>query len=237
MTDYKQLIVAFFATIVVIGALAAFVSWKNGESERLTAADSFADVDIPAKDGNEAPVDDVQVPNAPTPIAPDNQNTPMQPNPVVTLETNQGPIEIELFMDKTPITAGNFLKLAQEGYYDTTKFHRVIDGFMIQGGDPNSKGDDASMYGRGGPGYTIKDEFAPGLSNTRGTLSMANAGPNTGGSQFFINLVPNTFLDGKHAVFGQVISGMDIADKISLVPRNDRDVPLDPVVITKVTVK
>jgi cyclophilin family peptidyl-prolyl cis-trans isomerase len=237
MADYRQLIVAFLATVVVIGGLAAFVSWKNGELERLTTADSFADVEIPANDENSAPVDDVKIPNAPTPVAPDNQTNPMQPNPVVVFDTNQGKIEIELFMDVAPITAGNFMKLAQEGYYNGTKFHRVIDGFMIQGGDPNSKGDDASMYGRGGPGYTIKDEFAPGLSNVRGTLSMANAGPNTGGSQFFINLVPNTFLDGKHAVFGRVVSGMEVADKISLVPRNDRDVPLEPVVVNSVSVK
>lgn len=234
MADYKQLVVAFLATVLVIGGLAAFVSWKNGETERLTTADSYAeDVQIPLAP-NVEDQNGVNTPNNPTS---DNQSTSMQPNPVVALETNKGTIEIELFQDVAPVTAGNFVKLAKEGYYDGTKFHRVIDGFMIQGGDPNSKGDDASQYGRGGPDYTIKDEFAPGLSNARGTISMANSGPNTGGSQFFINLVPNTYLDGKHAVFGKIVSGLEIADTISLVPRNDRDVPLDPVVVTKVTVK
>lgn len=235
MADYRQLIVAFLGTVLVIGGLAAFVSWKNGEMERLTKADSYADdVKIPLAPNDTEGTDGVDAPSTPTS---DNQSTPMQPNPVVALETNKGTIEIELFQDVAPVTAGNFVKLAKEGFYDGTKFHRVIDGFMIQGGDPNSKGDDASMYGRGGPGYAIKDEFAPGFSNARGTISMANSGPNTGGSQFFINLVPNTYLDGKHAVFGKVISGLEIADTISLVPRNDRDVPLDPVVINKVTVK
>src|SRR3989344_1542238 len=117
-------------------------------------------------------------------------------NPTVILKTNLGDISIELFMDKMPETAGNFLKLANEGFFDNIKFHRVIDGFMIQGGDPNSKSADKSSYGRGGPGYTIKDEFVSGLSNVRGTISMANTGqPNSGGSQFFINLVDNIGLD------------------------------------------
>lgn len=236
MADYKHLVVAFLATVLVIGGLAAFVSWKNGEMERLTTADKYAeDVQIPlAPNDVDTEQNGVNAPNTPTS---DNQSTTMQPNPVVVLETNKGNIEIELFMDVAPVTAGNFVKLAKEGFYNGTKFHRVIDGFMIQGGDPNSKGDDASMYGRGGPGYAIKDEFAPGLSNARGTISMANSGPNTGGSQFFLNLVPNTYLDGKHAVFGKIVSGLEIADTISLVPKNDRDVPLDPVVINKVVVK
>ncbi|MEK9179787.1 MAG: peptidylprolyl isomerase [Patescibacteria group bacterium] len=155
---------------------------------------------------------------------------------VLTLHTNKGDIGIELFLDETPITAGNFLKLAQDGFYDGTKFHRVIAGFMIQGGDPNSRGDDPSTYSRGGPGYTIPDEFAPGPLNNRGTLSMANAGPNTGGSQFFINLVNNNFLDGKHAVFGQVVSGMEVVDAIAAVRKSAGDVPLEPVVIESVSV-
>lgn len=155
----------------------------------------------------------------------------------VVLKTNKGDITLELFEDKTPITAGNFIKLAQAGFYDGVKFHRVIDGFMIQGGDPNSKGDDIALYGRGGPGYVISDEFAEGLKNDRGTISMANAGPNTGGSQFFINLVNNNFLDGKHPVFGKVVAGMEVVDAIAKTKTGANDVPVEPVVIEKIEVK
>lgn len=156
-------------------------------------------------------------------------------NPVVTFITNKGDIKIEMFADKMPVTTGNFLKLAGEGFYNGTKFHRVISGFMIQGGDPNSKGTDESLYGRGGPGYAIQDEFAPGNQNDRGTIAMANAGPNTGGSQFFINIVNNNFLDTKHPVFGKVVAGMDIADKIAnSATKKPGDIPVDPVIIEKV---
>ncbi|MBW2964620.1 peptidylprolyl isomerase, partial [Candidatus Woesearchaeota archaeon] len=113
----------------------------------------------------------------------------------VRLETNMGNITIEMASDM-PITTGNFVKLVKQGYYDGIIFHRVIDGFMIQGGDPKGTG-------TGGPGYTIKDEFTDHNRNNRGTISMANAGPNTGGSQFFINLVNKNFLDSKHPVFGK----------------------------------
>lgn len=161
-------------------------------------------------------------------------------NPVVTFKTNKGDISIELYLDQAPTTAGNFLKLANENFYDRTKFHRVIKDFMIQGGDPTSK-DDAQMasWGRGGPGYTIPDEFAPGLSNVKGTISMANAGPNTGGSQFFINQADNTFLDGKHAVFGKVVEGLDLVDTIANAPTgaSGRDIPNESVVIADVVVK
>lgn len=160
-------------------------------------------------------------------------------NPIITLKTNKGDIAIELFMDKTPITAGNFLKLFKEGFYDDTKFHRVISGFMIQGGDPNSKGDNPALYGRGGPGYTIEDEFVPGLSNVRNTISMANTGqPNSGGSQFFINLADNLGLDfdkqpltSKHPVFGKVYAGMDVVDAIANVPTGFNDIPTEPIII------
>ena len=165
-------------------------------------------------------------------------------NHMVILKTNKGDITIELFMDKTPITAGNFLKLAQEGFYNGTKFHRVIKGFMIQGGDPNSKGDNQSLYGQGGPGYTIEDEFVSELSNVRGTISMANTGrPSSGGSQFFINLVDNTGLDfdkqplaSKHSVFGKVVEGMDIVDEIAKVQTGVSNIPIEPIVIEEVTI-
>jgi peptidylprolyl isomerase len=128
------------------------------------------------------------------------------------LETNLGNITIALD-PAMPITAGNFEALVRKGYYNSVIFHRVIDGFMIQGGDPTGTGS-------GGPGYVIKDEFAANNRNGRGTIAMANAGPNTGGSQFFINLVNNNHLDTKHPVFGKVIDGMDVVDTIAKVQTN-----------------
>jgi len=149
----------------------------------------------------------------------------MGKNKTVILETNMGNITIELDSDM-PVTAGNFEKLVNEGFYDGVIFHRVIAGFMIQGGDPTGTG-------RGGPGYNIKDEFTSHNKNDRGTISMANAGPNTGGSQFFINLVDNNFLDSKHPVFGKVVQGMDIVDKIAKVETDGNDRPLREVKIIK----
>jgi peptidylprolyl isomerase len=146
----------------------------------------------------------------------------------VLLETNMGEITIQL-RDDMPITAGNFKKLVNEGFYDGVIFHRVIDGFMIQGGDPTGTG-------RGGPGYMIKDEFTGQNRNNRGTISMANAGPNTGGSQFFINLVDNNYLDKMHPVFGEVVDGMDVVDSIGKVKKGPMDRPLKDVVIVKAKV-
>ncbi len=151
-------------------------------------------------------------------------------NPTARFTTNKGSFDVELFADKAPATAGNFEKLAGKGFYDGTIFHRVIDGFMIQGGDPTGTG-------RGGPGYTIKDEFAPTLRHTdAGILSMANAGPNTGGSQFFITLAATPWLDNKHAIFGRVTKGMDVVRSIGKVPTAAGDRPRDEVKIQKVEV-
>ncbi len=151
--------------------------------------------------------------------------SPAPSGKIARLETNMGTIRIDLAAD-LPITAGNFETLVQKGYYNGVIFHRVINGFMIQGGDPTGTG-------RGGPGYAIKDEFPPGNKNNRGTISMANAGPNTGGSQFFINLVNNNFLDGKHPAFGTVIEGMDVVDKIGKTKTLREDRPAKDVVIVK----
>jgi peptidyl-prolyl cis-trans isomerase B (cyclophilin B) len=130
---------------------------------------------------------------------------------------DMGEIRIELYPEVAPKTVENFVKLAKAGFYDGTQFHRVIPGFMIQGGDPNTKGEDTRTYGKGGPGYTIEDEFTD-LSHTRGTLSMANKGtPRTGGSQFFILHQDTTGLDGRHATFGRVTDGMDLVDAITEV--------------------
>ena len=130
-----------------------------------------------------------------------------EPLPQVTLHTNKGAIVVELAEDDAPNTVANFVSLAEKGFYNGVTFHRVLADFMIQGGDPTGTG-------RGGPGYVIADEFSPRLRHARGVLSMANAGPNTGGSQFFITHVPCPHLDGKHAVFGRVVDGMDVVDSI-----------------------
>lgn len=148
----------------------------------------------------------------------------------VQLETTEGKIVIELY-DDMPITAGNFKSLVEDSYYDGVIFHRVIDGFMIQGGDPTGTG-------MGDPGYKIKDEFThkSGNKNNRGTISMANAGPNTGGSQFFINLVNNNFLDGKHPTFGEVVEGMEVVDKIATTQTDANDRPRKEIKIIKATI-
>ncbi|MDO8628615.1 MAG: peptidylprolyl isomerase [Nanoarchaeota archaeon] len=146
----------------------------------------------------------------------------------VQLETNYGNIIIELATDM-PITTQNFVTLVNKGYYDGTIFHRVINGFMIQGGDPTGTG-------RGGPGYQIQDEFTDHNTNNRGTIAMANAGPNTGGSQFFINLINNNFLDTKHPVFGTVVEGMDIVDKIATTATDSNDRPIKEVNIIKASI-
>ncbi len=137
-----------------------------------------------------------------------NENNELQPINI-TMITSKGDIEIKLFADRAPMTVANFLNLARQGFYDNLTFHRVIDDFMIQGGDPDGTG-------RGGPGYQFEDEFHPELSHDEaGILSMANAGPNTNGSQFFITHRPTPHLDGKHSVFGKVIEGQDVVDSIS----------------------
>jgi len=148
----------------------------------------------------------------------------------VTLKTTLGEITIELFEDTMPVTAGNFRKLVEKGFYDGTIFHRVIPGFMIQGGDPKGTG-------MGGPGYHIKDEFHSSHHNERGTIAMANAGPNTGGSQFFINVADNRRLDPKHPVFGRIVSGMDVADKIVGVATDGQDRPRQKVAIERASVR
>ncbi len=159
-------------------------------------------------------------------------------NKVAIFETNLGTFKVELYEDKAPITAGNFIKLAESGFYDGTRFHRVIARFMIQGGDPLSKDlTNRDRWGTGGPGYAIKDEFGAGLRNVQGTISMANSGPNTGGSQFFINVAPNIFLDGKHAVFGKVVEGYDVVEKIGTIETNADDQPTQDVIIKSIKIQ
>lgn len=239
MANKKEIIVILLVTIGVIALLALWTGNKKG------------DVALLGEEGRE--LEELEIPLAPTE---ENINNSLENNDNaldvaamdtqnVVLKTSKGDITLELFTGAMPITTGNFLKLAEEGFYDDTKFHRVIDGFMIQGGDANSKGDNVAIYGQGGPGYTIEDEFVEGdlLTNVRGTIAMANTGqPNSGGSQFFINLDNNTFLDfdkeplaSKHPVFGRVVAGMDVVDQIAKVETGLRDVPVEPVVVESVT--
>ncbi len=233
MGSYKQVVAIILVSLLMTAGLAYWASFDKTEpSLELVAEPETKELTAPL-----AP-EELEVNN------PDNINNM---NPVAVLNTNKGVIEIELYKDTMPVTAGNFEKLVKEGYYDGIKFHRVIDGFMIQGGDPLTK-DDSQMarWGTGGPGYAIADEHVAGplLSNVRGTNSMANAGPNSGGSQFFINLVDNTGLDfdkppftSKHPVFGRIVSGMDVVDAIGEVEVGVADRPVEPVVITKAEIK
>ena len=148
----------------------------------------------------------------------------------IQFTTNRGVFVAQMFEEKAPQTTKNFIELTEKGFYDGIIFHRVIDGFMIQGGDPTGTG-------RGGPGYRIKDEFGEGLvHDSEGILSMANAGPNTGGSQFFITQAPTPWLNGRHAIFGKIVKGMDVVREIGSVATNFQDRPLDPVVMEKVEV-
>ncbi len=152
-------------------------------------------------------------------------------NPLALFETSKGNFKVELNADKAPQTVKNFTDLSKKGFYDGLVFHRVIDGFMIQGGDPKGNG-------TGGPGYKIPDEFNKALRhNTAGILSMANAGPNTGGSQFFITLAATPWLDDKHAVFGKVVEGLDVVQAIGKVKTGAQDRPVDAVVIKKITIQ
>jgi len=141
-------------------------------------------------------------------------------NPVVRIATSKGDMLVELYEDECPNTVANMIQLAESGFYEGMTFHRVIDGFMAQGGCPNSKRDAGpfAQPGTGGPGYRFADEFNKKLRHTgRGILSMANSGPNTNGSQFFITFVETPWLDGHHAVFGKVIEGMDVLDKLEAI--------------------
>jgi peptidylprolyl isomerase len=226
----KETIAALVVSAILVAGLAWWVDSQNTQNDALLQQEKMLD-------GPLSP-EALEVNN--------NQAIVNTMNPKAVFTTNKGVFELELFEDQMPITVGNFIKLSEEGYYDGTKFHRIIDGFMIQGGDPNSKGDDRSSYGTGGPGYTIQDEFvaAENLSNVRGTIAMANTGqPHSGGSQFFINTVDNLGLDfdkeplsSKHPVFGHVVSGMDTIDAISEVETAERDVPVEPIVIESVTI-
>ena len=152
-------------------------------------------------------------------------------NKIAEFSTNMGNFKVELYNDKAPLTVGNFMKLVDQGFYNGLIFHRVIDGFMLQCGCPHGTG-------RGGPGYTIKDEFHPDLKHdSKGVLSMANAGPNTGGSQFFITVAPTPWLDKHHAIFGKVVEGYEVVEAISKVDKDRMDKPLKKIKINSINLK
>ena len=151
-------------------------------------------------------------------------------NRLAHFTTNLGDFQVELFEDRAPATTKNFIDLVEKGFYDGIVFHRVIEGFMLQSGCPDGNG-------RGGPGYTIPDEFHAELTHdSEGVLSMANSGPNSGGSQFFVTLAPTAWLDGKHAVFGKVIEGIETVRTIGTTAKDPGDRPLEPVVMEGVRI-
>lgn len=212
LTNKTLLIIVIALGVILVGLLAAFALIPS------PAAKESANNSIAVKNNNS-----------------NMQNA--QTNQKVVLKTNFGDIVLELFSADAPKTVENFIKLSKSGFYNGTKFHRVIKGFMIQGGDPNSKDDDWSNDGMGGPGYKFEDEINSNKL-VRGTLAMANAGPNTNGSQFFIVTTEATpWLDGKHTAFGKVLSGMDIVDKIESVKVNEKDHPTDDVVINNIEIQ
>ncbi len=156
----------------------------------------------------------------------------------IILYTSKGDITIEMMTDDAPNTVANFVKLAKEGFYEGTKFHRVIEGFMIQGGDPLTKDDtQIESWGRGGPGYSFEDEIHEHNRNEVGTMAMANSGPDSNGSQFFINTADNNFLDDKHTVFARIVDGLSVVKNIESTSTEDGDRPTKPIVLTKVSIR
>ena len=231
LRESKPIIILLVICAVLVGGIAWLIGGFGGGATEVTLNDTAET--LPAPLTAEA-------------LEAYDVNIASNMNPIAVIETNYGVIEIELFEHQMPITAGNFKKLASEGFYDGTKFHRVIDGFMIQGGDPITKTDQVLRYGTGGPDYAIPDEHIKSdlLTNVRGTIAMANSGPNSGGSQFFINLVDNVNLDfdkaplaSQHPVFGRVVAGMDVVDQIGRVATNPQNLPLEDVVVESVTIR
>jgi peptidylprolyl isomerase len=219
--------------LIVLGGIWYFTLGNKPATSSSTDAYSTTTGQVAQQGGVQAPAGQANASNGDTPVTNTNQQKIMQ----ATLHTTKGDITIE-FSDATPNTVANFIKLAQAGFYNGTKFHRVIKGFMIQGGDPLTK-DDSMMarWGTGGPGYQFADEIGASNQNNIGTIAMANSGPNTNGSQFFINVAGNNFLDTKHTVFGKVVAGMDVVTAIENTPTVPGDRPQTAMVITSVDLK
>ena len=217
--------------ISIVIAFGAILIWQFSSSTPVIQKQD--DKVEPVANAAPSPAPATEAPNVPI-TKPANNTKIMQ----ATLHTTKGDITIEFDGANTPNTVANFIKLAKASFYDGVKFHRVIKGFMIQGGDPFSK-DDSQMdrWGTGSPGYSFADEITPTNHNAKGTIAMANSGPNTNGSQFFINAKDNSFLDTKHTVFGKVISGLDVVSAIENTPIDDNDRPVEAVVIKSIDLK
>ncbi len=212
---------AFIIILVIIFLFRAYASFSS-QPQLPVSSEQYA-AEIPAEGERLISIETPPAEINPLlePLPNDNANV----NTNIMLETSIGNIKIQLFDDKVPVTAGNFKKLVNDGFYNGIIFHRVIDNFMIQGGDPTGTG-------MGGPGYTIPDEFHQSLAHSKpGIVSMANLGPNTGGSQFFITLAATPWLDGNSVIFGEIVEGMDVAQAIGKVAVGQNDRPLEDVVI------
>lgn len=211
--------------IVIAVAIVVVVVWA-GANKKVPAIQPVTPIDGKTEVREEA-----------KPVAKFETNT-IKKMTTVTMITNKGDITLELFGDLKPKTVENFTKLASEGFYNGTRFHRVIKGFMIQGGDPLSKDlSKISAWGTGGPGHQFADELSTENKNVIGTISMANSGPNTNGSQFFINTANNNFLDSKHTVFGKVVAGMDVVSAIENTRTGQNDRPIEDMIIEKIEIQ
>ncbi len=225
-------ILGYVGVLLIIGGIIFLVEKSMNQPE--TSSDAGNKVPI-----NQQALDELITPgsNTVSDVRPPQDVPPEILENIVELHTNVGVVTIELYPKEAPKTVANFINLAKSGFYDGTRFHRVIKDFMIQGGDPNSKDDDWSNDGRGGPGYQFADEINA-HKVVRGALAMANAGPNTNGSQFFVVTAASTpWLDGKHTVFGKVIKGMEVVDKIEHVETNGDQAgnhPLQDMTIQKI---
>lgn len=235
MNNNKNVIIAMVISAVLVGGLVFSANFRNADTNDQLLTDDQGE-----------PQTLLNGPLSPEEQLVSNPEVVNIMNPTAIITTNHGVIELELFQDQMPVTVGNFISLAESDFYDGLKFHRIIDGFMIQGGDPNTRSDNELTYGTGGSD-NIQDEFVSGelLTNTRGTIAMANTGePNSGSSQWFINLADNVALDfdndqqpdSKHPVFGRVTKGMDVVDEIGKVETNRSGLPLNPVIIESITI-
>lgn len=234
----KQVYIFIFTILIVISAVVFF--GINNKSKNNNTALNTVDTDLLPSSP------DISYSQNTIPDTVTNSNTE-EKKPIInnkqkimnaTFKTNKGSFTVELLTNDAPKTTANFIKLAESSFYNGVKFHRVIKDFMIQSGDPLTKDDTMmSRWGTGGPGYQFADEIHANNKNVAGTIAMANAGPNTNGSQFFINTNDNNFLDTKHTVFGRVTSGMDVVTKIENTATDQMDRPLDAVIIESITLK
>lgn len=227
----------FVALVIAVAAVGGYWFFSGGAVDSDAVAqystDLYARMDTPLQEQTPSQTAGAAATQQPVTNITTNDKKYMQ----AILHTNQGDITIEFLAD-APNTVANFTKLAGEGFYNGTKFHRVIKDFMIQGGDPLSKDDSMqARWGTGGPGYQFADEIHANNRNVSFTIAMANAGPNTNGSQFFINTADNNFLDTKHTVFGKVIAGLDAVEKIENTQTGAADRPVTPMVIESIELK